>query len=534
MTVSRKLNRETAAALGLLALVFAVYGRGLFYPFVYDDRWTVAENAAVQRPTPIARFFLDRNTVAVPATGMGDSIYRPLPTLTFALDRAWGARAPWRFRLENFLLHALNGGLLWALFCSLGLSPGASFAGAAAFLLHPAQVETVQWITQRSNLLCLGGLLGSLGALRRRSLWSLVGLAVALLSKETAVMAVLLWPLFLRAHDPDQKFWESGPARVRLLAGATLVAAYLCLRSAVVGPFAQREFRGGGWGGSVLLGAVSWWEYLKLIVAPVGLRVSRHQYLDNPWESGWTLLGGAAVVITAAILAVAWRRNRRAGFWGAWAPVALFPVLGFFPTDTFVAERFLYIPLAGLGGLIALLWNRSLEGSPRTGRWARGGIIGILAVWGGLSVAQTGVWRDDLTLWDAAARRDPANGFAWLCRARALESAERWDEAEEEYRHALRVGLTRGHAGSALTLLANLRMRKNDPTGAADYAEKALRADPTSPLAAALRLKALTALGRRSDALNVLNDMERQWPQGAPWPEIRRQIAAEPTDRKNP
>ncbi|HMX43550.1 MAG TPA: hypothetical protein PKB12_07540, partial [Elusimicrobiota bacterium] len=102
MTVSRKIVPGPAtAALAVLALVFAVYGRGLFYSFVYDDRWTIVENVAVQRPTNLARFFLDRDTVAVPATGMGRTIYRPLPTLTFSLDRALGARAPWRFRLAN-------------------------------------------------------------------------------------------------------------------------------------------------------------------------------------------------------------------------------------------------------------------------------------------------------------------------------------------------------------------------------------------------------------------------------------------------
>ena len=247
MTVSRKIVPGPAtAALAVLALVFAVYGRGLFYSFVYDDRWTIVENVAVQRPTNLARFFLDRDTVAVPATGMGRTIYRPLPTLTFALDRALGARAPWRFRLANLLLHVTNGVLLWGLFRSLGLSFGASLAGSAAFLLHPAQVESVQWVTQRSNLMCLAGLLTALHFHRRGSAWSLAGLALALLSKETAVVAIALWPLFLWLEGPRIPPFQKGSARARWLAAGGLVAAYLLLRGTVIGGFAQRDFRGGG------------------------------------------------------------------------------------------------------------------------------------------------------------------------------------------------------------------------------------------------------------------------------------------------
>ncbi|MBL0350271.1 MAG: hypothetical protein IPP68_07850 [Elusimicrobia bacterium] len=532
MTVLRKFHRETAAALGCLALVFAVYGRGLFYSFVYDDRWTVVENNAVQQPTPLARFFLDRNTVAAPATGMGDSIYRPLPTLTFALDRALGARDPWRFRLENVLLHALNGFLLWLLFRSVGFSFGASLAGSAAFLLHPAQVETVQWVTQRSNLLCLGGLLGSVWALRRRSPWSLVGLAVALLSKETAVMALCLWPLFLRVYCPEEKFWESGPARVRVLAGATLVAAYLFLRSAVVGSFAQREFRGGGWGGSVLLGTVSWWEYLKLLLAPLGLRVSRRQYLDNPWTSPWALVGLAAVALAAVGLVFLWRRNRRAAFWAGWIPATLLPVLGLAPTDTFVAERFLYVPLVGLGGVAAIFWDRISSEGARARRWVRGGTWGVLALWGGLSCAQVGVWRNDLSLWTATAARDPEHGFSWLCRAQALNENKRWSEAESEYLHALRVGLSRGHAAGALTNLSDLRLRAGDPGGALAWADKALVAAPASPQALTHRAVALVGLGRKNEALAVVGQLESIRPGADEGRRLRRWVESAPRFRR--
>ena len=533
MTVSRKIVPGPAtAALAVLALVFAVYGRGLFYSFVYDDRWTIVENAAVQRPTNLARFFLDRDTVAVPATGMGRTIYRPLPTLTFALDRALGARAPWRFRLANLLLHVTNGVLLWGLFRSLGLSFGASLAGSAAFLLHPAQVESVQWVTQRSNLMCLAGLLTALHFHRRGSAWSLAGLALALLSKETAVVAIALWPLFLWLEGPRIPPFQKGSARVRWLAAGGLVAAYLLLRGTVIGGFAQRDFRGGSWTGGLLLGTLSLWEYVKILVWPLGLRVSRRQYIEDPWTSPRTLVGLGTAIVTALVLFYLWRRHRRAFFWAGWAPLTLLPVLGLAPTDTFVAERFLYVPLAGVGGVAALLWDRFGAAGRRARGWARGVLAAALALWAGLSWAQVGVWRDELSLWTSTANRDPEHGFSWLCRAQALAERGRFPEAEAEYLHALRVGLTRGPAAAALTNLSDLRLRAEDPAGALVWADKALIAAPASAPALVNRARALVGLNRKSEALGVVDRLTSDHPPAVQWEPLRRWVENAPPGRR--
>jgi hypothetical protein len=112
--------------------------------FIWDDDVYVTGNKLLTAPDGLRRIWFSQES---------PSQYFPLTYTTFRFEHAlWGMR-PAGYHWVNLLLHAANALILWRLLRRLGL-PGAWLA-AGLFALHPVQVETVAWVTERKNVLSL-------------------------------------------------------------------------------------------------------------------------------------------------------------------------------------------------------------------------------------------------------------------------------------------------------------------------------------------------------------------------------------------
>src|SRR5580704_15309828 len=116
--------------------------------------------------------------------------YHPLPWLSHVLDyELWGRNAAGH-HATSVVVHALNAtlifGFLWTLLGATSLTTGERLAVAVGvatvFAIHPLQVESVAWMSGRTQLRCtmfgIGSLWAYVAGRRRWIVWILFVLAL--------------------------------------------------------------------------------------------------------------------------------------------------------------------------------------------------------------------------------------------------------------------------------------------------------------------------------------------------------------------
>src|SRR3989344_4792878 len=79
----------------------------LSHPFFYDDYYYVEKNPAIRSITALPQAFREPFSFAAPG------LYRPLTTVSYAVDFALFGLQPKGFHATNILLHALVSSLLF-------------------------------------------------------------------------------------------------------------------------------------------------------------------------------------------------------------------------------------------------------------------------------------------------------------------------------------------------------------------------------------------------------------------------------------
>ncbi|HTL48919.1 MAG TPA: hypothetical protein VL688_12735 [Verrucomicrobiae bacterium] len=373
---------------------FIVFGRSVQYDFVnWDDDLYVTRNASIRELNVrnLEDWFVHPYV----------SLYVPLPMLSYALNYKAAGLDPSAYHVTNVILHAANGVLVFLLYLAFFRDAPLSFLGALAFVCHPAQVETVAWISQRKSLLCaffliLGVLFYNQGAAaerdRKRTALACVFFVLALLSKATAVIV----PLLLLAYD---YFYRGtvGKRKGLLLSLFLLVpATAMVFFTLALYPEVLAKFHGTHVVDYVLGQGKTLLFYAKHAVLPWPQDLVYEGLTEiGPGVKerlGLALLG---TVVTGLLFAASWRKERY-GFWLAWTLLFLLPVVNVFRVP--VSDRHLYLPLVGFIG--TLLWLFS--------RWKKTGILFLTAWTAGLillSWHRLPVWQNSETLWNSVTSR---------------------------------------------------------------------------------------------------------------------------------
>src|SRR5208283_2705757 len=126
----------------LVAVTLVAYLPALLGQFVWDDDDYVVNNLLLHSLKGLSQIWFAPGTTPQ---------YYPLSFTSFWVDYHLWQLNPLGYHVTNVLLQALNAILLWTVLRRLEV-PGAWLA-AAIFAVHPVNVETVAWVTERKNLL---------------------------------------------------------------------------------------------------------------------------------------------------------------------------------------------------------------------------------------------------------------------------------------------------------------------------------------------------------------------------------------------
>ena len=437
-------------------LVFATLG--LYHPVIHypfanaDDDSYIGDNIHV-------KYGFEWNTVTWAFTTFHDANWHPLTWLSHTLDCHLYSLDAGKHHQTNVILHAVNAVLLfWVLQSATGYV-GRSSMVAALFALHPINVESVVWISERKNVLSMLFFLLALGAYRwyalrpRAGRYTVVALlyALALMAKPQVItfpFVLLLWdywPLRRLFAEDDESSATLTPAvlparNFSWLVWEKVLLFALSAASAVITVIAQRE--GGAMSGSqntfpfllrIENAIVSYARYLGKAVWPSHLAFMYPHSSFAVWQVGGALL--LLLVITA--FAIAGRRHRYLLVGWFWFLGTLVPMIGLVQVGAqAMADRYAYLPFVGL--FIMGCWGVADWAQQRhlSAAWLTASGLVVLLALTAVAHRQIGYWSDNATLWAHTVQVTRGNWIAENNWGAALMGQGHMEDAMVHFRSA--------------------------------------------------------------------------------------------------
>jgi len=444
--------------LALLAML-AAYSNHFENSFHYDDVSVIVDNVYIRSLNNIPQFFRQATTLTTVPTA---AAYRPLASVSFALDYWWGGGLNVAaFHCTQFACHLLICLLAGLLLRALLLRGGAAswagplaLFGAAFYGLHLAHTEILNIITLRSEMLATLGALGSLCAYeffprgRRTGLWLLPMIAGAF-AKPTALMLAPLLAGYLMLIPPPDRDGLPAAVATRIkhgLVAFTLATALYLMQDRMGGSSLSYGYTPRGVYLQTQLFA--WLHYLRIYLLPLGLSVDYNWPSIDFWYDTRVLLGALfnGLLLCAALgyARVKPRPGRLFLLGVLWFYLALAPSSSFIPLPDMVNTYRAYFSYIGLTLGTCVLAAEYLHWTQRTGRtrWRSGLLIaGALA----LGAHAIGVYRrnrdfrDEKSLWTSVVRLDPGNPRGWSQMGILYAQEGQFKEARSSFTRTLKL-----------------------------------------------------------------------------------------------
>ena len=519
---SQYFNRVIVVCLLLLAVTLAAYVQVSKHDFVgLDDDIYITENYHVRAGLTSAGI--------VWAFSFTDSPYwHPLTWLSHMLDCQLYGVSPSMHHLTNVALHLANSLLLFLVLYQMTGALWRSCFVAALFALHPLNVESVAWVTERKNLLSTFFWLLTMGFYVRysrkpglaRYLLVVSVFALGLMAKPMLVTLpfVLLlldyWPLGrfpVQQVDSDSRT-ETAKATTPASQGTTYVSLVLekvpllILSVLSISLTSLSVQRSGILISTTLVpmklrianGIVSYARYIGKLIWPQDLAVF---YPYPSMVPLWQSVGAGLLLAGISFLVIrAWRTLPYLCIGWLWYLGTLIPAIGLVQAGQWpaMADRFTYVPAIGL--FVMLAWSvphlLTKWRYRRTGlALAAGALLAALLL---LTWAQLHRWSNTMTLFEHALKVTANNYLAHNNLGNALARQGKLKQARDHYVKALQINPTFPRAHNNL---ANALARQGKREEAIAHYTKALELKPNFPKAHNNLANVLARQGKNQKAI---------------------------------
>ena len=499
--MSRYLHKESSLPLYgfLIIAILAVYWPVLNHEFVkYDDDKYVTENPNVKRG-------ITRESLVWAFTTPHFHMWHPLTSLSHLLDCQLFGLDPTGHHLNNLLLHIASTLLLFGLLKRMTGAIWPSLFVAAAFALHPLNVESVAWVAERKNVLSGFFWMLTIAVYIRytehpgfvRFMLLVLVFALATLTKPMVVTLpfVLLlldyWPLgrlqwsprIEREDSSEPKSEQKGARAVSiwrlifektplflLIIGLSAVTYIATQKGGVMSDFGNVPLKY-----RVANALVSYVTYIRKMVWPSRLAV----FYPHPFDKLplWQVIISALLllIVTITVVWLARRRKYPAVGW-LWYMGTLVPVIGLIQVGAqAMADRYAYLPFIGL--FIIIAWGLS----DVLAKWRYRKItLGAAAMAALLALSmctrmQLRYWRNNELLFEHAINVTSNNFVMCNNYANILDKTGQAEKAIEHFNKALRM---RPNSPEVHSNLGNTLRRINRIDEAVMHYEKALKLKP--------------------------------------------------------
>lgn len=517
------LKKEIGLLIAVLIIVSGfIYSFNLNNELFWDDEdWIIRNNFVHAISGDNIKFWFTHNTLG--GVGLRSNYYRPFLFFTFAINYVISGIKPLGYHLFSNLIHIANGLLVFGILYLVFKRKLLAFLTSLIFLIHPLQTEAITYISGRGDALVVFFMLLSLFLFyqsetlittsdiirknyqqRCRKLlvvFSIPSLILALLSRETAIVFPFLALAFYVAVISKERFLGSirqglkktWPYFVVVLVYGILRLTVLNFQNTlnfytVPNIYSENLYV------RILTFLPILWEYLKLLIIPVGLHMERDTLVYTSlfqwpvWPALLAIIGILVLIIYFYRLEIKnskleiEKQNFRILFFGvALFFISLGPVSGITPINSLLYEHWLYLPMVGFWLIVSFYLVKLLEYKGSTFLKIQGRTLMIVVLvayfsfFAYQSIQRNLLWGNQLNFYLDILKYEPDSARINNNVGNIYYNQNDWGNAEKYYRIA---ASQEGIFAQPHFNLGTILQAKGDIKGAIRLYEKAIEIDP--------------------------------------------------------